>query len=131
MRTVVLTAIKPEIPKCLRNQHPGTWQRYGRNSICVMTSGIGQKKARKAMQSICDNLRAERIVCMGICGAALPELQVGDIVVANRVVYKSNKIDLAAHNIEAVACLEQGGSRHTVGGFETFDRPVTSRQMIS
>lgn len=58
----------------------------GRADVAVRVSGVGRAAARTAALTLIDEVRPERVIAAGFCGALDPGLKVGDIVVSPRIV---------------------------------------------
>jgi adenosylhomocysteine nucleosidase len=70
---------------------------YGKIRIAMVESGPGCARARRATAALLDAHSPRWIVSTGFCGALVPDLKIGQIVVANEVVNASGdslKIDL-------------------------------------
>ncbi|MFO0801291.1 MAG: hypothetical protein U0804_27820 [Gemmataceae bacterium] len=57
----------------------------GREGVCVRVSGVGRDAARAAALRLIEDVRPDRVIAAGFCGALAPALSVGDIVVSPRV----------------------------------------------
>ena len=57
----------------------------GRTDVVVRVSGVGPTAARAAAQKLIDEVRPDRVIAAGFCGALDPALAVGDIVVSPRI----------------------------------------------
>lgn len=102
------------------------------NLIKVVISGIGQKRAGKKTESLCENKERffpEYIINLGFCGAANDELSIGDFIIANRLSYNNQEIQLKNMYIDKVKEAFQG-TKHFTGKLQTFDWPVFSRSRI-
>lgn len=58
---------------------------WGQPCVCVL-SGIGKVAAATTATSLIENFQVERIVLVGVAGAADPALKIGDIVIATTLV---------------------------------------------
>lgn len=58
---------------------------YGNNDIYLATSGIGEIRAATAVQLLKDLFDVEIVMNFGFVGALNPELNIGDLVLAQRV----------------------------------------------
>ncbi len=96
-RIAVIGAIKDEIAgikKEMRitdtlrwptgNAFAGTWRGV---PIVLVRSGMGCDRARRALAEIAERYDLKEIISIGYAGALDPSLKVGDVVVADRVVY--------------------------------------------
>ena len=66
------------------NAFVGEWQ--GR-PIVLIRSGMGCDRARRALAEIAEKFELEQVISIGYAGALDPALKVGDLVVADQVVY--------------------------------------------
>ena len=57
----------------------------GRADVAVRVSGVGRATARAAAQKLIDQVRPDRVIAAGFCGALDPGLRVGDIVLSPRI----------------------------------------------
>ena len=58
---------------------------YGKIRIAVVESGLGPSRAERATLALLDAHQPKWIVSTGFCGALIPSLKIGEIVVANDV----------------------------------------------
>ena len=58
---------------------------YGKIRIAVVESGLGPSRAERATVALLDAHQPKWIVSTGFCGALIPSLKIGEIVVANEV----------------------------------------------
>ena len=66
------------------NAFVGEWQ--GR-TIVLIRSGMGCDRARRALAEMAKKFELEQVISIGYAGALDPALKVGDLVVADQVVY--------------------------------------------
>ncbi len=66
------------------NTFAGTWRDA---PIVLVRSGMGCDRARRALAEIAGKYTLKRIISIGYAGALDPSLKVGDVVVADQVVY--------------------------------------------
>lgn len=125
-RIVVLTATSVEIPYCLRGLKPGIWHAIDTHEVCVMTTGIGQERVQTAMHHICSKLCPDQIMFLGICSGIGPRLAVGDIVLADLVIYDDRFYELSRHLEDVREKLKRRSLRYKVGGLATSSKPVAS-----
>jgi adenosylhomocysteine nucleosidase len=60
--------------------------RYGSLKVVTVEAGAGRQRARRAAQALLDAHRPQWLISCGFAGALQPALQVGQIVVARRLV---------------------------------------------
>jgi nucleoside phosphorylase len=102
------------------------------NSIKVSISGMGQKRAGKTTISLCENKEnffPDYLINLGFCGAVKDELNIGDFIIANRLSYNNQEIQLKNMYIDKAMDVFQGSS-HYSGKIQTFDWPVFSRNRV-
>jgi len=58
----------------------------------LLTSGMGPANAASAARTLIDSFRPELIVNFGFAGSLSPELNVGDIVTANRILFLHDRL---------------------------------------
>ncbi|WP_202920917.1 phosphorylase family protein [Urbifossiella limnaea] len=58
----------------------------GRQDVAVRVSGVGRAAAQVTALRLVDEVRPDRVIAAGFCGALDPGLKVGDIVVSPRIV---------------------------------------------
>lgn len=59
--------------------------RYGEIKMAVAESGAGFARARRATQALIDGHRPSWVISIGFSGALLPEMKVGQIVIADAI----------------------------------------------
>ena len=68
----------------------------GQNHVIVVKSGVGKVNAARITQILIDKLEVKFIVNVGSAGALNPELDIGDIVIAEKVI--QHDFDITAFN---------------------------------
>lgn len=58
---------------------------YDNIKVVIVESGMGQERARRATSALLDAHSPRWIISAGFCGALIPEIKIGHIVVANQV----------------------------------------------
>ena len=127
----LIVAMRAEVPYMLKNT-TGIYQ-IGDNAIRVAVSGIGLKKARRATQRVCTGslgFLPDLLINSGICGAVRDKLDIGHIIIANRLAYRDREIQLENSPIEKVVDLLVESEIH-VGKLQTFNWPVLSRARVA
>jgi len=127
----LIVAMRAEVPYMLKNT-TGIYQ-IGGNAIRVAVSGIGLKKARRATQQVCTGslgFLPDLLINSGICGAVRDKLDIGHLIIANRLAYRDREILLETSPIEKVVDLLVGSKLH-VGKLQTFNWPVLSRARVA
>ena len=91
----LIVAMRAEVPYMLKNT-TGIYQ-FGDNSIKVAVSGIGLKRARRTTQQVCTGSLGfipDFLFNSGICGAVQNKLDIGHLIIANRLAYRDREIQL-------------------------------------
>lgn len=70
--------------------------KVGENNIIITLSGIGKVNAARTTQILIDNLNVECIINVGSAGALNPILNIGDIVIGNKLI--QHDFDITAFN---------------------------------
>ena len=132
-RIGLLCAFKNELPKVIpyrKSPHVQTYK-IGHCDIGVLVSGVGQRRAATATKRLCAEFNPEHLMVLGVCGGVNPELAVGTLLVADRVHYQDQSASLEGEELEAVQqCLTDASIDYRVGGMQTFDQPVLSRDGV-
>ena len=127
----LIVAMRAEVPYMLKNT-TGIYQ-IGDNAIRVAVSGIGLKKARRATQQVCTGslgFLPDLLINSGICGAVRDKLDIGHLIIANRLAYRDREIQLENSPIEKIVDLLVESELH-VGKLQTFNWPVLSRARVA
>ena len=127
----LIVAMRSEVPHMLQDT-AGIYQ-IGNNAIRVAVTGIGPKKARRAVQQVCTGslgFYPDLLINAGFCGAVRNEFNIGHLIIANRLAYRDREIQLENSPIEKVADLLVEPEYH-VGKLQTFNWPVLSRSRVS
>jgi len=127
----LIVAMRAEVPYMLKNT-TGIYQ-IGDNAIRVAVSGIGLKKARRATQQACTGslgFLPDLLINSGICGAVRDKLDIGHLIIANRLAYRDREIQLENSPIEKIVDLLVESELH-VGKLQTFNWPVLSRARVA
>jgi nucleoside phosphorylase len=127
----LIVAMRAEVPYMLKNPN-GIYQ-IGDNVVRVAISGIGQKKARRATQRLCTGslgFLPDLLINSGFCGAVRYKLDIGHLVIANRLAYQGREIQLENSPVEKIVGLLEKSEYH-VGMLQTFNWPVLSRSMVT
>ncbi len=64
----------------------------GKHAVCLVQSGMGPTHATAATRLLIDTARPEIIINFGFAGALSPELKVGDIVLASRLLFLHERL---------------------------------------
>jgi nucleoside phosphorylase len=101
-------------------------------TIGLLISGVGPRRARIAAQRLYREFQPHYLLSLGVCGGVAEGLAVGDLVVADEVVYGQGHISLAGpRTSEAASIARRIGCMVHLGGVQTFDRPLLSRHGLS
>jgi adenosylhomocysteine nucleosidase len=103
---------------------PGKW---GKQSIVLVRSGVGQQRAEDATLQVIDRFKPSTLVSIGYAGAVQPELNVGDLVIADTIIKEKKKGEYFPdsdwlNRAKDVACPE--GFKAVVGGLLTVDNVI-------
>ncbi len=127
----LIVAMRAEVPYMLKNP-TGIYQ-IGDNAVRVAISGIGLKRARRATQQVCTGslgFLPDLLINSGFCGAVQNKLDIGHMIIANRLAYHDREIQLENLPIEKVVGLLVESEYH-VGKLQSFNWPVLSRAGVS
>jgi len=127
----LIVAMRAEVPYVLKNTI-GIYQ-IGDNAIRVAVSGIGLKKARRTAQQLCTGsigFLPDLLINSGICGAVGNKLDIGHLIIANRIAYRYREIQLENSPTEKTVGLLAESENH-VGKLQTFNWPVLSRARVA
>ena len=126
----LIVAQHKEVPFLFRG--PSIVHQLNNNLIKVVISGIGQKRAGKRTESLCEKkerFSPDYLINLGFCGATKDEPNIGDLIIANRLSYNNQEIQLKNIYIDRVKDIFQG-TRYYVGKVQTFNWPVFSRSRV-
>ena len=126
----LIVAMRSEVPHILR-ETTGTYQ-VGNNAVGLAISGVGLKRAHNAAQQVCGGslgFHPDLLINSGFCGAVGKGLDVGHLVIADRLAHREREIQLGNWAIEKVADLLEKSEYH-VGKLQTFNWPVLSRSRV-
>jgi adenosylhomocysteine nucleosidase len=126
----LIVAMRSEVPPILRKT-AGTYQ-FGNNAVGLAVSGIGLKRARSAAQRVCSGtlgFQPDLLINSGFCGAVGKGLDVGHLIIADRLAHREREIQLKNWAVEKVADLLEKPEYH-VGKLQTFNWPVLSRSRV-
>jgi len=100
---------------------------YEEKELIMVRTGIGQKAMSRAANYCIDNFHPKSCFNVGYCGGATPDIETGDLVVADRVVHDETGEELAcsAELVEKVQeiCSDRN-LRSSVCGIVTVDHVV-------
>ncbi len=113
--------------------------RSGRTEACLVRSGMGSERAAAAAAALISAFQPEAVISFGLGGGILPGLEVGDLVVAERLLWLregffSEQPGLSAEFAGAVLKLLIAGlprieSRLHLGTFITTERIENKREL--
>jgi adenosylhomocysteine nucleosidase len=67
---------------------PGKW---GKQSIVLIRSGVGRQRAADATLQVIDHFQPSTLVSIGYAGAVQPDLNVGDLVIADIIIEEKKR----------------------------------------
>jgi adenosylhomocysteine nucleosidase len=82
--------------------------KHGGRDVCLLESGIGMEQSAGATSVLLDSADIGLILNIGLGGAPLPELSVGDIVVAERLLFFKERLFSEQQGLDArftAACI--------------------------
>ncbi|MBI2574362.1 hypothetical protein HYV82_00575 [Candidatus Woesearchaeota archaeon] len=131
-RIGILFATIREVPEILHYDEPGHVNAYNTAGadIGVLVSGIGGANASEAMERLCAEFRPDYVISSGICGGTQADTNIGDLLVADRVLYNNHEILLACPELERMIAFLTQHSHFSVGKFQTFDHLVTAETYV-
>ena len=103
---------------------PGKWKKQ---SIILVRSGVGRQRAEDATLQVIDHFQPSTLVSIGYAGAVQPELNVGDLVIADTIIEEKKKGKYSPdsdwlNRAKDVSCPE--GFKAIVGGLLTVDNVI-------
>jgi nucleoside phosphorylase len=111
----------------------GCYGTIGTNSVALVATGIGMRRAHASARRVLDEIRdIDLIILTGVAGALADNLEIGDLVMADRLMTRDGDIGQPAGTLEVprdhfAACssaLGAAGIRHARGGLLTVRRPL-------
>jgi adenosylhomocysteine nucleosidase len=101
--------------------------KWGKQSIVLVRSGVGRQRAEDATLQVINRFQLSSLVSVGYAGAVQPELNVGDLVIADTIIEekKKRKYSLDSdwfNRAKEVPCPE--GFKSVVGGLLTVDNVI-------
>jgi adenosylhomocysteine nucleosidase len=106
--------------------------RVGDNAIGLFVSGIGLKRARRAAQRVCNGalgFQPDLLINSGFCGAVGKGLDIGHLVIPDRLAHRDQEIGSKNRAVEKVADRLVNCKYH-VGKLQSFNWPVLSRSRV-
>jgi nucleoside phosphorylase len=126
-----IIALNAEVPFLFRDT--SIVHQLNDNYIEVVVSGMGQKNAGIKTKFLCesiDRFSPDYLINLGSCGATNDRLNIGDLIIANRLSNDKQEIQIANKYIDK-AKDDLKGIKHYVGKLQTFNWPVFSRRSVS
>ena len=114
-RVVILTAMPEE--------RAAMWRRRFDRDVVIAATGVGARKAARAATLLCAGYRPELIVGAGVAGALSPDLGVGDIFIARRVLDREGAAPAPDEALVARATALPGTR---CGALVSVDRPLVT-----
>lgn len=103
---------------------PGKW---GKQSIVLVRSGVGRQRAEDATLQVIDRFQPRALISIGYAGAVQPELNIGDLVIANTIIEEKEKGEYSPDSDwlnRAKAVPSPDGFKAVVGGLLTVDSVI-------
>ena len=126
----LIVAMRTEAPSIFRDT-AGISQ-VGDNAIGLFVSGIGLKRARRAAQRVCSGalgFQPDLLINFGFCGAVGKGLDIGHLVIPDRLAHRDQEIGSRNRAVEKVADRLVNSEYH-VGKLQSFNWPVLSRSRV-
>ncbi len=126
----LIMAMRSEVPPILR-ETDGSCQ-FGKNAVGLAISGVGLKRARNTAQRVCSGslgFQPDLLINSGVGGAVGKGLDIGSLVIPDRLAYRDQEIDSKNRAFEEVAGHLAEGEYH-VGKLQSFNWPVLSRSRV-
>ena len=103
---------------------PGKWEKQ---SIVLVRSGVGRQRAQDATLQVIDHFQPSTLISIGYAGAVKPDLNVGDLVVADTIIEEKEKGKYSPdsdwlNRAKDVPCPD--GLKAVVGGLLTVDNVI-------
>jgi adenosylhomocysteine nucleosidase len=113
----------------------GARGRIGGAEVALVASGIGNRRAVENARRAFDEVRnVDRVILTGVAGALADKLEIGDVVLGDRLMTRAGDSTHPARTIEvpldyfewASSALDAGGIRHARGAILTVKYPLTT-----
>ena len=127
----LIVAMRAEVPPILKAA--AGVDRIGNNTVKVAVSGIGLQRARHTTQQVCGGslgFYPDMLVSLGFCGAVRHDLNIGQLIIADRLSYGDQEIELENPAIEKIRAF-LAGTNFREGKLQSFKWPVWSRSKVS
>ena len=103
---------------------PGKWVKQ---NIVLVRSGVGRQRAEDATLQVIDHFKPGCLISIGYAGAVQPELNVGDLVIADTIIEENEKGEYAPdstwlNRAKEISC--SNGVKTIVGGLLTVDNVI-------
>ena len=129
-KIALIVAMRSEVPQILR-ETTGVY-RAGNNCIGLAVSGVGLRNARRAARQVCNGslgFQPDILINSGFCGAVQDGLDIGHLVLADRLAHRELEIKSRIRVDKAKSGFSAGLECH-VGKLQTFGWPVLSRTRV-
>jgi adenosylhomocysteine nucleosidase len=113
----------------------GCYGRLGTTKVALAASGIGMRRAQESAHRVMDEMPVvDLIILTGVAGALADKLEIGDVVMADRLMTRDDGNDQGARTIEVPhdhfksysLAMEASGIRYTAGAILTVKRPLVT-----
>jgi len=113
----------------------GCYGRIGMTQIALAASGIGMRRARASARRAFDEIRkVDLVILTGVAGALADSLEVGEVVMADRLMTRDGDGGESARTIEVprdyfelyATALGAAGIHHACGGLLTVKYPLVT-----
>jgi adenosylhomocysteine nucleosidase len=114
-RVLIVTAIPEELAAFTRRRLP--------SGVFVAATGDGPRQAARAAAALCSRYRPSLLIGAGVAGALTPDLAVGDLVVAYRLIDRDGETP-GPDAVLVVAAAAKPGARQAT--LLSVDRPLVA-----
>jgi nucleoside phosphorylase len=128
---LLLTAMRSEMPRCAAAiSRSGSLFGHGQCRLHNAVCGIGMKSAALATSLYCQTYSPDLLLMTGFCAAALPDMRIGDLVLAQSYRYATTILSRHFPHPRAVSESDAPSAILRQGTMESFIGPVYSRKGI-
>jgi nucleoside phosphorylase len=129
----LLFAMYREVPAIFGRPMPWMIRSHilGGRHIHIVVTGIGTWNARRAARRVCNVVRPDYLMCLGFCGAAREGIEIGDLIVADRVANARQEIPLPNASVDSCLMLMERNVRWHRGKLQTVRSHALSRVAVA
>ena len=133
----VIISIKSEVPRIFKKYKSSDFKNYQIFTIhkdlklILCVSGVGKINAVEKTEKFLKNFNVDYILSIGTSGVQYENAKIGDIVIANKVRYNDETIDLDKNLYKlAESVLSSNNTRCYLGAIQNFDTFIYSKHHI-